>query len=405
MSFISVEPQSRVFLESHSNSLLAQFDIQLEIISDRYLAFFRERRKIEISYISSLRKLHREAMAVDALVDAPFNPRTKPTATRAAWDQVRDSLKAEADTQQTFVNILDDVIKPLAVLKEAEDQTRKRVEEGLKESAAMYADHTENTVLKLQQAYLKTHHPRQYSQNSPNKRPGIGDGRQEDLRREPSESKEGVPDIIHGPQHGLLNSPSELVSDDDCRRAVTLLNTLHSKRIENLGDGYECLTELVFTPIVKDVLVKYMDGLIAACTKRGNLATNTGAEVEKALVIADTSSLRASFGHALSFSIPPLTLYCNYRPDAHSTLIFGVPLVNLTTDQGNVPKVITMCIKEVEKRGLNAPKIYSVGSIYDANILQLRHRFESEQSFSFGPTDDIHSVAMLLKGLSGAAGP
>ena len=43
MSFISVEPQSRVFLESHSNNLLTQFDIQLEIVSDRYLAFFQER--------------------------------------------------------------------------------------------------------------------------------------------------------------------------------------------------------------------------------------------------------------------------------------------------------------------------------------------------------------------------
>jgi hypothetical protein len=43
MSFISVEPQSRVLLESHNNSLLAQFDTQLTIIADRYLAFFRER--------------------------------------------------------------------------------------------------------------------------------------------------------------------------------------------------------------------------------------------------------------------------------------------------------------------------------------------------------------------------
>ena len=43
MSFISVEPQSRVVLESHNNSLLAQFDTQLRIIADRYLAFFRER--------------------------------------------------------------------------------------------------------------------------------------------------------------------------------------------------------------------------------------------------------------------------------------------------------------------------------------------------------------------------
>ena len=43
MSFISAEPQSRVVLESHNNYLLAQFDTQLRIIADRYLAFFRER--------------------------------------------------------------------------------------------------------------------------------------------------------------------------------------------------------------------------------------------------------------------------------------------------------------------------------------------------------------------------
>ncbi|KAI9433262.1 Rho GTPase activation protein [Lactarius indigo] len=396
MSFISVEPQSRVFLESHSNSLLTQFDIQLEIISDRYLAFFRERRKIEISYISSLRKLHREATAVDA----PFDPRTEPTTTRAAWDKVRDSLEAEANTQQTFVDVLDnDVIKPLAVLKEVEDQTRKRVEEGLEESAAKYADHTENTILKLQQAYLKKHHPRQYSQDGPNKRSGNADGRQEDLGgREPSESKEGVANITYGSQHCLLSSPSEFVSEDDYKRAaVALLNSLRLKRVENLGDGYECLEKLVFSPIVKDVLLTYMATLVAACTNRGNLAINTGAEVEKALVGADTSGLKAFLDHALSLSIPPLALYCNYRPNAHSTLIFGAPLVNLTTDQDNVPKVIRMCIEEVEKRGLNTRKIYSVGSIYDADILRLRHRFESEQSFSFGPTDDIHSVAMLLK--------
>ena len=43
MSFISAEPQSRVVLESHNNHLLAQFDTQLGIIADRYLAFFQER--------------------------------------------------------------------------------------------------------------------------------------------------------------------------------------------------------------------------------------------------------------------------------------------------------------------------------------------------------------------------
>ncbi|KAH9008432.1 Rho GTPase activation protein [Lactarius deliciosus] len=366
------EPQSRVFLESHSNSLLTQFDVQLKIIADRYLAFFQERRRIEVSYISSLRKLHREATAVDA----PFDPRAEPT-TRTAWDKVRDSLEAEAKTQEAFVDILDnDVIKPLAAMKETEDRTRKRVEDGLEESAAKYADYAENTILKLQQAYLKKHHPRQHSQDGSNRRSGNGDGQQEGLGgREPPESE----------------------GDDDCRTAVTLLNAFRLKRAEILGDGYDCLEGLVFTPTVKNVLIKYMDGLATTCTRHRNLAMSTSAEVENALAGTDTSDLRASLGHALSFSIPPLTLYCNYRPNAYSNLIFGVPLVNLTTNRDNVPKVIRMCIEEVEKRGLDTRRIYSIGSIHDANVLQLRRRFESEQTFSFGSTDDIHSVAMLLK--------
>ncbi|KAH9017038.1 Rho GTPase activation protein, partial [Lactarius hengduanensis] len=378
MSFISVEPQSRVFLESHSNSLLTQFDIQLEIIADRYLAFFQERpvniirvllRRIEVSYISSLRKLHREA----TVVDAPFDPRAEPTTTRTAWDKVRDSLEgvvAEAKTQQAFVDILDN--------DETEDRTRKRVEEGLEESAAKYADHAENTILKLQQAYLKKHNPRQYAQPTDVSQ-GYQDGLNRRIGNKVSALFGGRQEDLGGPE----SSKSEEVSDDDCRRAVALLNTFRLKRVENLGDGYDCLGKLVFTPIVMDALVNYMDGLTEACTKRGNLATNTGAEVENALTGADTSGLRMSLGHALAFSIPPLTLYCNYRPDAYSDLIFGVPLVNLTID---VPKVIRMCIEEVEKRGLDTHKIYS-----------LRRRFESEQSFSFDSTDNIHSVAMLLK--------
>ena len=93
--------------------------------------------------------------------------------------------------------------------------------------------------------------------------------------------------------------------------------------------------------------------------KCDNMAISTKAEVEKALTGTDASGLRESFSHALSFSIPPLTLYCNYRP-AYSDLIFGVPLLGFTTNQDNVPKAIRMCMDEVEKRGLDTHKIYSV---------------------------------------------
>jgi len=41
-------------------------------------------------------------------------------------------------------------------------------------------------------------------------------------------------------------------------------------------------------------------------------------------------------------------------------LIFGVPLVDVETNEDNVPKVMRMCIEEVEKRGLDTKGIYLV---------------------------------------------
>ena len=93
-----------------------------------------------------------------------------------------------------------------------------------------------------------------------------------------------------------------------------------------------------------------------ACAKNDDIAKRTGAEVENALGGTDTSDLKASFRQALSFSTPPIILYRNYRPFGCSS-IFGAPLVVL---EEKVPKVMRMCIEEVEKRGLNTYKIYSV---------------------------------------------
>ena len=94
--------------------------------------------------------------------------------------------------------------------------------------------------------------------------------------------------------------------------------------------------------------------------KLDNLSTKV--EVEKALASRDTSEtdLRASFRRGLSFSIPSPAFYRSYCPGAHSDLVFGVPLVDLVTNEDKVPKVMRMCIEEVEKRGLNANRIYSV---------------------------------------------
>ena len=99
-----------------------------------------------------------------------------------------------------------------------------------------------------------------------------------------------------------------------------------------------------------------------ASAKYDNLAMSTGVEIERALASRDTSetNLRVFFRRGLSFSIPPLALYRSYCLGAHSDLVFGVPLVDLATDEDKVPKVLRMCMEEVEKRGLNANGIYMV---------------------------------------------
>ena len=46
------------------------------------------------------------------------------------------------------------------IRKETKDEIGKQIEGNLKESAAEYADHAENSVSKLQQAYFKKYHTR-----------------------------------------------------------------------------------------------------------------------------------------------------------------------------------------------------------------------------------------------------
>jgi len=139
--------------------------------------------------------------------------------------------------------------------------------------------------------------------------------------------------------------------------------------------------------------------MITTCAKQAHLAMSTKAKAEKVLDTTDKSYLRASFRQALSFSIPPLTLYRNDRHGGYSHLIFGVPLVDHATSEGNVPKVMTMCMEEIEKRGLNINGLYSDVSrdLDGTSVLELRRRFESGESFSFNSTDNIIFVSILLQ--------
>ncbi|KAH9068259.1 hypothetical protein EDB83DRAFT_2314746 [Lactarius deliciosus] len=327
--FMSTDPQPKEALENQTKSFLALFDSHLKIIANRYLAFFKKRRRIEEEYIASLRKLHCEAN----VVDASFDSRAEPTPTRAAWDIVREGLQREASTREAF---------------DAEDQTRKRLETNLRNSAADYVDYAENTIAKLQQTCLKKNPPGDHAHSTGPQR--ASDKKFHLFPKPPKPKRE----------------PERAESEGS--KAVRQLNIIRSCRAENLEDGYNCLEDLVFRTTVKGILVKYLDDMMSVLV--------TFREIVRNLRQPATQQVR----HITTW------LWVPDQVGYYSNLVFGVPLVDSTANQHYVPKVIRMCIAEVERRGLNTHKIYS-----------LRRRIESEETFSFSSSDNIYAVAMLLE--------
>jgi hypothetical protein len=123
---------------------------------------------------------------------------------------------------------------------------------------------------------------------------------------------------------------------------------------------------MMSAPLTPPEIVENFDmAYSTASAKYNNLAMSTKVEVENVLTRKDTSGfdLRASFRRVLSFSIPPPTFYRNYCPGSHSDLIFGVPLVDVETNQDKVSKVMSICMEEVEMRGLDTKTMHSVSQL------------------------------------------
>ena len=63
---------------------------------------------------------------------------------------------------------------------------------------------------------------------------------------------------------------------------------------------------------------------------------------------------------------PRRVLYTNYYVGDCNDLIFGVSLVDYATSRGlqdgQIPKIVRICIQEVEARGMNTEGIYRVSS-------------------------------------------
>ncbi|KAH9027952.1 hypothetical protein EDB85DRAFT_78971 [Lactarius pseudohatsudake] len=396
---MSTEPQSRAVLDGHSNGLITQYEIHLKVLADRYLAFFRERKKIEEIYINSLRKLYHKAKAVDASFDS-----IEPNTTRVAWNEVRDNLERETRTRQVFMNTLTtDVINPLATLKDTQDRARKRVKDDLKESAAAYADYAENTLPKLKRAYFRK--CQEYEDLSLASTQSQGAGQAPSLL-EPPRTHDRTPSgtisrhrtlstalsFSDLAQHGrkqlnqfitrldrdgsirggnvdlatrLARAKQEAeVADDEYRKAIHWVGGLRLQRVKVLEDGHNNLERTAFetTETVKKVLVKYADTTVTLCTMHNDLAADARSAVENISAETDTSILAASLRSSLALSIPPRTLYHNYDVGECPDLVFGLSLADYATARGsqnNVPTILRLCIEEVEKRGLEAEGIYT----------------------------------------------
>ncbi|THV06112.1 RhoGAP-domain-containing protein [Dendrothele bispora CBS 962.96] len=145
---------SRSSLEQPSTSTgpLPSFDIHLRFLTDSYLSFFTERKRIEEVYVESLLKLHKKIRSIDAFLD----DRTDLSTARSAWSEVRENVEREAQTRQAFLSTLNiDVVTPLATLKDTQERTRKRIKEDLKESGNAYNEYAEVALPRLKSRYLK----------------------------------------------------------------------------------------------------------------------------------------------------------------------------------------------------------------------------------------------------------
>jgi len=192
-------------------------------------------------------------------------------------------------------------------------------------------------------------------------------------------------------------------ADKDYRKAVHWLETLRIRRVKILEGGYNSLERFVSegTETVKKVLVTYADTMIATYTTQNYLASHARSAVEKISAETDTCLLAASLRRSLALSIPPATLYYNYHVGECQDLIFGVSLADYATarsSENDVPKILRICIDEIDKRGLDAEGIYRISG-RRANVQELQHKLErDEKAFSFNSfTDDIYSVASFLK--------
>ncbi|KAH7883937.1 hypothetical protein F5I97DRAFT_1930151 [Phlebopus sp. FC_14] len=443
---------------------LPLFEHHLKVLTDSYLSFFQERKRIEEVYVDSLLRLHRKAKSIDTFLD----DRTDMITARRAWGEVRDNVEREAQTRQAFLTTL-------TVDVETQERTRKRIKDDLKESYNAYTEYAENTLPKLKRAYLKkcqevedhkaaatvvplsappnmpyTEHAGTAMPNSrsnpsfPTKPVVTGPQPLRPLDRRPSgtapttrsRSPSSTGTFSDFAQHGkkqlnqlmtfldkganvkeTLGARSDNAAlravrakreadeaDKEYRKGVHWLETLRLRRTKILESAYTSLENFVhdYSSTVKWVLEKYIDNMTATTITQTQLSGHAKSMIDKISPEKDVSLITTHIPRSLASLIPKQILYYNYNVGECNDLIFGVSLVDYATSRGltetEIPKIVRICIQEVDERGLESEGIYRVSGRH-AVVQDLQHKIErNEANFRFNRlTDDVYAVSSLLK--------
>jgi hypothetical protein len=106
------------------------------------------------------------------------------------------------------------------------------------------------------------------------------------------------------------------------------------------------------------------------------LSSHLREAVNKISPAADVHALAQRIPRYMASATPPPTLYHNYAVGECNDLIFGVSLVDYAQSrglsEGQVPKIVKICVQEVDQRGLENEGIYRVrGTFVSYGCLQL----------------------------------
>ncbi|KAK2461694.1 hypothetical protein APHAL10511_006157 [Amanita phalloides] len=193
-------------------------------------------------------------------------------------------------------------------------------------------------------------------------------------------------------------------ADKEYRKGVHWLETLRRRRTKLLEAGYNSLETFVkeSSSLAKQILEKYMDNMAATTTTQTQLSSHARGLVAKISPEKDVMNLKSLIPRSLASAIPEPILYHHGQVGSCNDLIFGFSLLDYATTKGlkdgMVPKIVRICIQEIDLRGLECEGIYRVSGRH-AIVQALQHDIEKDESeFVFDhQKDDIYAVASLFK--------